>query len=113
MQKVHVFGDVNTIKSDILSIKQDGHPGSVLGPLLCLVYINDIRNLVTDASVKLFADDRNLFVHAKDFSNVIEKSGKCVNDLSVWFFANKLHRVPKKHVTTFSTITLTISVRLQ
>jgi len=71
-----------------LSIKYGVPQGSVglLGPLLLLVYINDIQNSVTDVSIKLFADDTNLFVHAKDLNSAIEKSNKRLNDLSVWFF---------------------------
>ena len=33
--------------------------------------------------------------------------------INAFVFINNLHCVPKKHVTTFSTITLTVSVRLQ
>ena len=69
-----------------MSIKYGVPQGSVLGPMLFLVFINDIRNSVTDVSIKLFADDISLFVHAKDLNSAIEKSNKCLNDLSVWFF---------------------------
>jgi len=58
----------------------------------------------------LFADDRNLFVHAKDFNNVIEKSGKCVNDSSVWFFANKLSISTEK--TMYTVFDLYTSIRI-
>jgi len=34
----------------------------VLGPLLFLLYINDIANAVPDQAIKLFADDTNLFI---------------------------------------------------
>ena len=34
--------------------------GSVLGPLLFLLYINDIQNCTSDCSMKLFADDTNV-----------------------------------------------------
>jgi len=44
--------------------------GSVLGPLLFLIYINDIQYEVTNAKVKLFADDTNLFSHAKSLSEL-------------------------------------------
>jgi len=40
--------------------------GSVLGPLLFLLYLNDIANAVPDQTIKLFADDTNLFIASKD-----------------------------------------------
>ena len=35
--------------------------GSVLGPLLFLLYVNDIQNAFTSATPKLYADDINIF----------------------------------------------------
>jgi len=40
--------------------------GSVLGQLLFLIYVNDIQYAITNAKIKLFADDTNLFFHSKD-----------------------------------------------
>ena len=40
--------------------------GSVLGPLLFLIYVNDIQFAITNAKIKLFADDTNVFFHSKD-----------------------------------------------
>jgi len=49
--------------SDIGSVTVGVPPGSVLGPVLFLLYINDICNAITDVKIKLFADDSNLFLH--------------------------------------------------
>jgi len=38
----------------------------MLGPLLFLLYVNDIANAVPDQTIKLFADDTNLFIASKD-----------------------------------------------
>jgi Reverse transcriptase (RNA-dependent DNA polymerase) len=42
--------------------------GSVLGPLLFLLYINDIANAIPEHKVKLFADDANLFITSRNIS---------------------------------------------
>ena len=47
---------------------------SILGLLLFLIYVNDIKNCVTDCDVKLFADDTNVFVSGKSAHNVINQS---------------------------------------
>ena len=49
--------------SDIGSITIGVPQGSVLGPVLFLLYINDICNAIPDAKIKPFADDSNLFLY--------------------------------------------------
>ena len=55
-QRVVVDGDVSSWKSVLCGVPQ----GSVLGPILCLVYINDLEEGVTGRILK-FADDTKLF----------------------------------------------------
>ena len=40
--------------------------GSVLGPILFLIYMNDIDKAIPEEKIKLFADDTNLFLFDKD-----------------------------------------------
>ena len=54
------FVGINGSKSDIKSLKAGVPQGSVLGPLLFLIYINDISNDLSNG-VFLFADDSSLF----------------------------------------------------
>ena len=58
-----------------------------MGPLLFLIYVNDVFSCISDATVKLFADDTNLFVHGKSLTY---KAIRCINLLNAWFSANKL-----------------------
>ena len=64
--------------------------GSVLGPLLFLIYVNDIHSAVSDGILKLFADDTNLFLFDPDLKTLERKANDCLRKMEVWFIANKL-----------------------
>ena len=64
--------------------------GSVLGPLLFLIYVNDIQYAVPDAKLKLFADDTNLFLHDSDPVKLFTRANNCMSQLCEWFKVNKL-----------------------
>ena len=53
------FISVNGYNSKVSPVKCGVPQGSILGPLLFLIYINDINNAVGDDRVKLYADDTN------------------------------------------------------
>ena len=52
--------------SEVNVIKCGVPQGSVLRPLLFLIYVNDIHNAIPEVNIKLFADDTNIFVHSRD-----------------------------------------------
>ena len=56
------FTKINGINSDKQSISTGIPQGSVLGPLLFLLYMNDIVMCEKDYQLRLFADDTNKFV---------------------------------------------------
>ena len=54
----------------------------MLGPLLFLLYINDIANSVPDRNIKLFADDTNLFISTTNQSEHNSIANKAMSNLN-------------------------------
>ena len=65
--------------------------GSVLGPLLFLIYINDLANSSADGNFVLFADDTNIFVSGKNEEDVYAKAQTVLNQVHEYMASNQLH----------------------
>ena len=63
---------------------------SILGPLLFLIYINDLANVCTSSFPILFADDTNLFNHGKDMFSLQATLNQELANISQWLKVNKL-----------------------
>ena len=64
--------------------------GSILGPLLFLLYINDLASVVPVAFALLFADDTNLFYRGKYITELVDTVNRELGYISKWLNANKL-----------------------
>ena len=64
--------------------------GSILGPLLFLVYINDLPLIANQSKFILFADDSNVFFSDKSAVSLEKRVNSELEMISVWFKANKL-----------------------
>ena len=84
-------------KSSSLKLVKCGVPqGSILGPLLFLIYINDMKNSAPLLDIIMFADDTNLFSTGKDLKTLFKTMNEQLTEITNWFSANKLSLNIKK-----------------
>ena len=81
---------INDSNSDCLDVKCGVPQGSILGPALFILYVNDMCNVLKSLKSILFADDTNLFYAGKDLDEVCKIVSRELNILHIWFQVNKL-----------------------
>ena len=81
------FGDIDsTLRNVICGVPQ----GSILGPKLFILYINDICNVSPVLKFILFADDTNMFCSGRDIVQLSIIVSNELDKLKEWFAVNKL-----------------------
>ena len=84
------FVSVNGHSSLELEIKHGVPQGSVLGPLLFLLYINDLPNVSKKLTFYLFADDTNIYFDSPDLFNLQKTVNKELHKIKRWLESNRL-----------------------
>ena len=87
-RKQYVF--CNGVVSDTVSISCGVPQGSVLGPLLFLLYINDLPNISSKLQFFLFADDTNIYYESDDLKELEKTVNRELKLLSLWLNLNRL-----------------------
>jgi hypothetical protein len=89
------YVEIENNKSNMCSIECGVPQGSILGPLLYLIYVNDISKSTTE-NILSFADDTSLFISDSNIDNLFQRANTEINNLFNWFCANRLSLNPSK-----------------
>ena len=84
------FTKVNGVESDIGSINCGVPQGSCLGPLLFLIYINDLPFALKNCKVTMYADDTSISYSSKSIEDLTETLNNELKCLKEWLQGNKL-----------------------
>ena len=85
-QYVHYNGKDSVLLDITCGVPQ----GSVLGPLLFILYTNDLPRVLQGAKCILFADDTTIYTSSPNQKQLYECMTRELNNLTDWFNANKL-----------------------
>ena len=109
----HQFTHIKDKSSCKLPITHGVPQGSVLGPLLYLLYINDLRKAVQHSSVHHFADDTNLLYTSKSLKKMNKHINHDIKHLCQWLRSNKISlNASKTEIIIFKTKLKTITKHL-
>ena len=64
--------------------------GTILGPLLFLIYINDLPNCLTSCQPRMYADDTHITYADVDVNSIQLNLNHDLDNLNKWLISNKL-----------------------
>ena len=81
---------IGPVQSKWSLIKRGVPQGSILGPLLFTVYVNDLPDVVKDCVVKQYADDTTIYCIGNDPSALSRNLNSDICHVSEWFKSRRL-----------------------
>ena len=76
--------------SEICSLKCGVPQGTILNPLLFLIYINDLPNCLTSCQPRMYADDTHITYAGVDVNSIQSNLNHDLDNLKKWLTSNKL-----------------------
>ena len=96
-QSVRIGKSQSTYRDCNIGVPQ----GSILGPILFSLYINDLPSVCPTVSIQMYADDTVLYTHAKNKQLAADRLNEAMVHVSDWLRSSCLHLNTNKTVCMF------------
>ena len=88
--------EIDGVRSTELNMQLGVPQGSILGPILFLIYVNDINNCSTEGDFIKFADDTTVLTTGETLHIAVSRMNTAMQNVELWFKRNKLNLNPSK-----------------
>lgn len=110
-QSVQVTNSFGTANSDFVEVSMGVPQGSILGPLLFVLYMNDFSTCVPEARVTQYADDTTVIVQADSPLALNLQLNLVINKINSWLISNDLYlNVNKTSILHFRSQSVSVGV---
>ena len=90
LDNIKQYSVVNHYSSSLMTIQHGVRQDSILGPLIFLLYVNDLHHSSSLLSFILFANDTTILFSHPDFPTLVDILNNELDSVSSWFRTNKL-----------------------
>ena len=89
-QRVQINSNNVTFSSSQGKINFGVPQGSILGPILFIIYVNDLTQHITSAKSTIFADDTSLIITHESKESLHDLTSQAIKQAECWFYDNNL-----------------------
>ena len=90
------YVEVNGVTSETKCIRCGVPQGSLIGPRLFSIYVNDLPSAISEGEIQMFADDTTFFCTDTNIERLIDKMNIAMNEVYLWCQKHKLTIHPGK-----------------